>query len=92
VEDLFSALWWGAPDATGPTRPRRARRGLAFDLLPAASILGLWVLLWSSFIVAVAGPAARLHRAGELTRQPAIQSAGTLTIWNPGEAGERSEP
>lgn len=87
-----SSPWWGAPREPAPGR-WLVRGGLALDLLGAGAFLALWVMVWSFFIVAVAGPAARLHGAGQreapVTSEP---GARALAVAGPGSSPERSTP
>jgi len=62
IGTTVSSPWWGAP----ATVRWRVRGGPASDLAGGALLLAAWILLWAFFVIAVVGPAARLHRAPEM--------------------------
>ena len=59
IGSSVSSPSWGAP----PTFRWRVRGGVASDLAGGSLLLATWVLLWAFFVIAVAGPAARLGHA-----------------------------
>lgn len=59
VSSSMSSPSWGAPAGV----MWRVRGGAASDLAGGSLLLATWVLLWAFFVVAVIGPAARLHHA-----------------------------
>ena len=78
-----AAPWRGAAAATARGRERASApvarlhvgRGPVSLLPGAAAILALWIALWSFFILAVAAPAAQLHRASASQPVTAVAEA-----------------
>lgn len=84
----LSAAPWRGPAATAArgrelTTRWRVGAGLVVRLLGGTGLLALWITLWSLFILAVAAPAAQLHRASApataVARRTATPTATTAT-------------
>jgi hypothetical protein len=73
---LAAAPWRGpaAAAARGRELTTRWRLGasLVVRLLGGTGLLALWIALWSFFILAVAAPAAELHRASASSPASAV--------------------
>lgn len=73
---LAAAPWRGAAAAAAAARGRelttrwRVGASLVVRLLGGTGLLSLWIALWSFFILAVAAPAAQLHRASASASLP----------------------
>ncbi len=73
----ISSPWWGAQG----TSRWRVRGGAASDLAGGTLLLAVWVFLWAFFVLAVAEPAAGLHRARRASAAAELAKAEAM----PGE-------
>jgi hypothetical protein len=64
----------------------------AIEFLAAAALLALWVMAWSFFIDAVAGPAARLHGVGRRAALAASEPTHGVPAAGAEIRRERSRP
>jgi hypothetical protein len=87
-ETISAAPWRGAAAGHAPVAARerkpaspglvqwRVHGGPARDLVRGTGLLALWIVLWSFFILAVATPAAQVHRSSASLPAAAVAAAG----------------
>ncbi|HEX7625389.1 MAG TPA: hypothetical protein VF400_17555 [Anaeromyxobacteraceae bacterium] len=81
---ILSAAPWRGPAAASARRRELTTRwrvgaGLVVRLLGGTGLLALWIALWTFFILAVAAPAAQLHRASAGLPGAAVRGTATPT-------------